>query len=89
LDQARQQYAVLQQQNALIGDQSAASQTLGTNAKKLIEFEQQLADIKGKKTLTADQKSLLANQELITAQLKRNAALEAENALREKGLETR
>jgi lambda family phage tail tape measure protein len=89
LDQARQQYAVLQQQNALIGDQSAASQTLGSNAKKLIEFEQQLADIKGKKTLTADQKSLLANQELITAQLKRNAALEAENTLREKGLETR
>lgn len=89
LDQARQQYAVLQQQNALIGDQSAASQTLGTNAKKLVEFEQQLADIKGKKTLTADQKSLLANQELITAQLKRNAALETENTLREKGLETR
>ena len=89
LDQAKQQYAVLQQQNALIGDQSAASQTLGTNAKKLVEFEQQLADIKGKKTLTADQKSLLANQELITAQLKRNAALETENTLREKGLETR
>ncbi|WP_034134211.1 phage tail tape measure protein [Pseudomonas lactis] len=89
LDQAKQQYAVLQQQNALIGDQSAASQTLGANAKKLVEFEQQLADIKSKKTLTADQKSLLANQELITAQLKRNAALEAENTLREKGLETR
>ncbi|AKS06926.1 phage tail tape measure protein [Pseudomonas trivialis] len=89
LDQAKQQYAVLQQQNALIGDQSAASQTLGANAKKLVEFEQQLADIKGKKTLTADQKSLLANQELITAQLKRNAALETENTLREKGLETR
>ncbi|RON82424.1 phage tail tape measure protein, partial [Pseudomonas chlororaphis] len=35
-----------------------------------------------KQTLTADQKSLLANQELITAQLKKNAALEKENALR-------
>ncbi|MBS7843917.1 phage tail tape measure protein [Pseudomonas fluorescens] len=89
LDQAKQQYAVLQQQNALIGDQSAASQTLGANAKKLVEFEQQIADIKSKKTLTADQKSLLANQELITAQLKRNAALETENTLREKGFETR
>lgn len=89
LDQAKQQYAVLQRQNALIGDQSAASQTLGASAKKLVEFEQELADIKGKKTLTADQKSLLANQELITAQLKRNAALETENTLREKGLETR
>lgn len=89
LDQAKQQYAVLQQQSALIGDQSAASQTLGANAKKLVEWEQQLADIKGKKTLTAEQQSLLANQELITAQLKRNAALETENTLREKGLETR
>ncbi|MGF6669126.1 phage tail tape measure protein [Pseudomonas monsensis] len=89
LDQAKQQYAVLQQQSALIGDQSAASQSLGSNAKKLVEWEQQLADIKGKKTLTAEQQSLLANQELITAQLKRNAALETENTLREKGLETR
>lgn len=89
LDQAKQQYAVLQQQSALIGDQSAASQTLGANAKKLVEWEQQLADIKGKKTLSAEQRSLLANQELITAQLKRNAALETENTLREKGLETR
>lgn len=88
LDQARQQYAVLQRQNGLIGDQAAASQTLGANAKKLVEFEQQLADIKAKKTLTADQRSLLASQDLITAQLKRNAALEAENTLREKGLET-
>lgn len=88
LDQARQQYAVLQRQNGLIGDQSAASQTLGANAKKLVEFEQQLADIKAKKTLTADQRSLLASQDLITGQLKRNAALEAENTLREKGLET-
>lgn len=89
LDSARQQYAVLQQQNSLIGDQSAASQQLGSNAKKLIEWEQQLADIKGKKTLTADQKSLLASQELITAQLKRNAALETQNTLSEKALETR
>ena len=89
LDQAKQQYAVLQQQSALIGDQSAASQTLGANAKKLVEWEQQLVDIKSKKTLTAEQQSLLANQELITAQLKRNAALETENTLREKGLETR
>ncbi|MDD1966943.1 phage tail tape measure protein [Pseudomonas putida] len=88
LDAARQQYAALQQQGALIGDQNAASQTLGANAKKLVEWEQQLADIKGKKTLTADQKSLLASQDLITAQLKRNAALETENTLREKALDT-
>ncbi len=89
LDAARQQYAALQQQGALIGDQNAASQTLGANAKKLVEWEQQLADIKTKKTLTADQKSLLASQDLITAQLKRNAALETQNTLSEKALDTR
>lgn len=88
LDAARQQYAALKQQGALIGDQNAASQTLGANAKKLVEWEQQLADIKNKKTLTADQKSLLASSDLYTAQLKRNAALEAENTLREKAVET-
>jgi lambda family phage tail tape measure protein len=89
LDAARQQYAALQQQGALIGDQNAASQTLGADAKKLVEWEQQLADIKTKKTLTADQKSLLASQDLITAQLKRNAALETQNTLSEKALDTR
>lgn len=89
LDNARQQYAVLQRQSALIGDQTAASQNLGAEAKKLIEWEQQLADIKGKKTLTADQKSLLASQDLITAQLKRNAAQEAGNVLAEKALDTK
>lgn len=82
LDQARQQYSVLQQQNALIGAQVDEQQKLGDAGQALIKWEQQLADIKDKKTLTADQKSLLANQELISAQLKRNAALEREMQLR-------
>lgn len=89
LDQAKQQYAVLLQQNSLIGAQGDGVQKLGAAQQVLIKWEQELADIKGKKTLTAEQQSLLANQELITAQLKRNAALETENTLREKGLETR
>ncbi|WP_124350341.1 phage tail tape measure protein [Pseudomonas chlororaphis] len=82
LDQARQQYAVLQQQNALIGVQKGEVDKLGASGQALVKWEQELADIKGKQTLTADQKSLLANQELITAQLKKNAALEKENVLR-------
>ena len=82
LDQARQQYSVLQQQNGLIGAQRGEMQKLGEAGQALVRWEQQLADIKDKKTLTADQKSLLANQELITAQLKRNAALEREMQLR-------
>ncbi|WDG52502.1 phage tail tape measure protein [Pseudomonas chlororaphis] len=82
LDQARQQYAVLQQQNALIGVQKGEVDKLGASSQALVKWEQELADIKGKQTLTADQKSLLASQELITAQLKKNAALERENQLR-------
>ncbi|MHC5127145.1 phage tail tape measure protein [Pseudomonas inefficax] len=82
LDQARQQYSVLQQQNGLIGAQVGEMQKLGEAGQALVRWEQQLADIKDKKTLTADQKSLLANQDLITAQLKRNAGLEREMQLR-------
>lgn len=87
LDQARQQFAVLQQQNSLIGLQKGEVDKLGASGQALIKWEQELADIKGKKTLTADQKSLIANQDLITAQLKRNAGLERENELRKTAAE--
>lgn len=82
LDQARQQYSVLQQQNTLIGAQRGEVQKLGEAGQALVKWEQQLADVKGKKVLTADQKSLLANQQQITAQLKKNAELEKEMQLR-------
>ena len=82
LDQARQQYAVLQQQSSLIGVQKGEVDKLGAAGQALVKWEQELADIKGKQTLTADQKALIANQELITAQLKKNAELEKENQLK-------
>ena len=78
LDAARQTQAVLLQQNASLNAQGIATEKVGAQAQALIKWEQQLADIKGKKTLTADQKSLLASQDLITAQLKKNVALERE-----------
>lgn len=78
LDTLRQQNAELQAQSVSIDSQTGKYQTLGVQAQALVKFEQQIADIKTKDVLTADQKSLLANQDLITAQLKRNAALEAE-----------
>ncbi|MGR3892840.1 phage tail tape measure protein [Pseudomonas sp. 1176_21] len=82
LDQARQQYSVLQQQNGLIGAQRGEMQKLGEAGQALVKWEQQLADIKDKKVLTADQKSLLANQQQVTAQLQKNAGLEKEMQLR-------
>ncbi|HBO3547936.1 TPA: phage tail length tape measure family protein [Pseudomonas aeruginosa] len=71
LDNLRQQYASMQAQ-------LEATEKLGTQAQALVKWEQQLADLKSRGSLSADQKALLANADLITAQLKRNAALEDE-----------
>lgn len=81
LDEARQRYAVLQQQNALIGSQADGTKSLGTEAKKLLELEQRIADLKDKKTLTAAQKQILAMADLNLAQQKQNASLEKQTEL--------
>lgn len=77
----------LRQQNAALQLQSETNEKLGVQAKALAAFEQQIADIKTKSVLTADQKSLLASEDLITAQLKRNVALEQEIAARKTAYE--
>lgn len=75
LDSLRQQAAALQLQ-------ATTNEKLGTQAQALARFEQEIADIKSKDIQTADQKSLLASEELLRAQLKRNVALEQEIAAR-------
>jgi lambda family phage tail tape measure protein len=75
LDSLRQQAAALQLQ-------ATANEKLGAQAQALARFEQEIADIKSKDVRTADQKSLLASEELLRAQLKRNVALEQEIAAR-------
>lgn len=80
LDSLRQQAAALQVQSETTGK-------LGAQAQALARFEQQIADIKSKDIQTADQKSLLASEALITAQLKRNVALEQEIAARKTSYE--
>lgn len=80
LDGLREQYAVLQAQDA-------ASLKLNQSQQALAKWAQQIADIKTKQVLTADQKSLLSSEALITAQLKRNASLETEVDLRKKAAE--
>ena len=80
LDSLRQQAAALQVQ-------SETTEKLGTQAKALAAFEQQIADIKNKDIQTADQKSLLASEELLRAQLKRNVALEQEITARKQATE--
>ncbi|WP_286899084.1 phage tail tape measure protein [Achromobacter sp. UBA2119] len=51
---------------------------LATWGQKRAEFEQQIADLKDKKVLTADQKSLLAQEDLLRHQLDLNVAAEKE-----------
>lgn len=81
LDDARQRYAVLQQQSKEIQLQGSGGKALGTEAKKLIELETEIANLKEKKTLTTSQKQVLAMAELNLAQQKQNAALEKANEL--------
>ncbi|WP_321837826.1 phage tail length tape measure family protein [Pseudomonas kulmbachensis] len=81
LDEARQRFAVLQQQGQAITDQTNGTTALGTEAKKLIELETMLANLKTKGTLTASQKQLLAMGELNAAQQRLNAGLEEQNKL--------
>lgn len=81
LDQARQQFAVLQEQSKVIADQTTGTVTLGAEAKKLIALETTLAELKKKGTLTVAQKQILAMGELNVAQQKLNAGLEKQNQL--------
>ncbi|MDC6153211.1 phage tail length tape measure family protein [Achromobacter ruhlandii] len=72
LEQARQQEAVLRAQL-----ESAVKIT--TARQELVKFEQRIADLKAKDQLTADEKSVLANETATTARLGRGT-LDALNA---------
>ncbi|ELF6206750.1 phage tail tape measure protein [Pseudomonas putida] len=88
LDDARQRYAVLQQQSKEIQLQGSGGKALGTEAKKLIELETEIANLKEKKTLTTSQKQILAMAEMNVAQQKQNAELERANELTKERFET-
>ena len=74
IDQLNQQHTVLVSQLNTTGQLSTAQQLL-------VKWEQKLADLKTKSTLTADQKSLLANQDKITTLYQQNAAIEKQEQL--------
>jgi len=88
LDEARQRYAVLQQQSRAIDGELDQTQKLGTEARKLIELETEIASLKEKKTLTTSQKQVLAMAELNLAQQQQNAELEKANQLTKERYET-
>ncbi|AXH56319.1 phage tail tape measure protein [Pseudomonas amygdali pv. lachrymans] len=87
LDDARQRYAVLQQQSKELINQDGTIKSIGTEQKKLVELEAEIAQLKEKKTLTTAQKQVLAMADPNLAQQKQNAALEKETELRKTAYE--
>ncbi|EMR4171922.1 phage tail tape measure protein [Pseudomonas aeruginosa] len=74
LEQARQREAVLRAE-------LETSVKITTDRQKLVAFEQRIADLKAKDQLTADEKSVLANEAKQRKQLEINAGLADEKLL--------
>lgn len=74
-DAATRMLIDLRQQQAELETQLLTETKITAEQKKRAEFESLVADLKEKKVLTADQKSLLANQDAIRAQLDKNVAV--------------
>nr|WP_288256815.1 phage tail tape measure protein [uncultured Pseudomonas sp.] len=81
-DAATRMLLSLRQQSSEYEAQLLSETRLTDAQKKRAEFESLIADLKGKAILTADQKSLLASQEAIKAQLDQNVALSEEVRIR-------
>lgn len=75
-DEATRLLLTLKQQGAVLDEQLSTTSKIGPKQRDLLEFEQRIADLKEKKTLTADQKSLLASQDKLRTEYQANAALE-------------
>ncbi len=82
-DAATRRLSDLRQQEASLAAQLVGERKLTDAGKARAEFEQEIADLKDKKILTADQKSLLANQDAIRAQLTKNEGIAKELAAKQ------
>lgn len=83
-DAATRMLQQLREAESVSRAQLANTEKLTGAQKQLAEFEQLVADLKEKKTLTAEQKSLLLSREAIINQLRKNAGLEKEIEARDK-----
>lgn len=82
-DAATRMLQQLRESEAVTRAQIENAQKLTGAQKQLAEFEQLIADLKEKRTLTAEQKSLLTAEESIKAQLRKNVAVEEELRIKE------
>lgn len=82
-DAATRLLLTYQQTEASLRAQLDSTEKLSEHQKRLAEFEQQIVSLKGKAKLTKDEKSILANESQLRAQLKLNAELEGERLARD------
>ncbi|AMO82116.1 phage tail length tape measure family protein [Obesumbacterium proteus] len=85
-DAATKELAASQQRLAVLRGQSEATDKMTQQESRLLEFNQQIADLKNKSILTADQKSLLSRESEIRASLQLEANIAKENAQRDKAV---
>jgi len=64
-----------QQRLAVMRQQTEQTETMTDGERRLLAFNQQITDLKSKGQLTADQKSILANQDAIRSSLQQEASL--------------
>ena len=86
-DEATRRLTSLRQEEAALRQQNDQTETLTQSEKKLLQFNQEIADLKDKKILTAGQKTVLAQQDELRNQLQINASLDRANAQRKIALQ--
>jgi lambda family phage tail tape measure protein len=77
----------LRQEEAALRSQNEQAETLTQSEKKLAQFNQEIADLKEKRILTAGQRSILAQETELRHQLEVNASLDKANQQRKIGLQ--
>lgn len=77
-DAATKFLETLRQTEASLSSQLAGENKLTDAQREQVKFQQLIADLKDKKILTAEQKSLLANKDAIAVQLEKNAGLSSQ-----------
>lgn len=77
-DEATRYLLTLKEQGAALAAQLESEDKLTAATRERVKFEELIAELKSKKTLTADQKSLVANEASLMTQLRKNEATEAE-----------
>ncbi|MCU4118871.1 phage tail tape measure protein [Variovorax sp. N23] len=83
-DAATKFLETLRQTESTLKDQLAGELKITGEQREQVKFQQLIADLKDKKILTAEQKSLMANKDAIDAQLAKNAALSGQIKFEEK-----